>query len=76
MSDSSISLSRYRREVLERLASGPKTIDEAMQGRPNIMPMLIRAGWAESISSPETSGNATFVITEAGLRALSDGGWR
>lgn len=51
-------------QMLEALASGPKTLDEARQGRANRMPTLITSGFARSV------GDGIYEITDAGREAL------
>lgn len=55
-----------RYEVLNRLfeAARPLSIDEVMNDHPNIMPTLIRRGWA---TSAKPSG---YMITDAGMAAI------
>lgn len=71
-------LTRYRREVLERLAEGPKTLEDARAGHPNIMPTLIRMGLAQSLALGDPRNYWTtatlYEITEAGRLALDTKG--
>ena len=65
-------LTPRRREVLERLAAGPKTIDEARHGRSNEMPQLLELGWAE-YARVWADGRNYYQITDAGRRVLAEG---
>lgn len=58
-----------RRDVLNRMfeAARPLSIAEAMDGHPNIMPMLCRRGWAKYVIRPPAAG---YVITDKGMEAI------
>ncbi len=63
-------LTPYRRECLERLAETeqPLPIDDVMCGHPNIMPTLIRAGWA--VHANNDGDVAYYEITDMGRAIL------
>lgn len=64
-----MNLTPHRRDVLMRLATGPKTIDEARAERRNIMPSLIRMDLAQWCA--DNDGKAVYQITDKGREALN-----
>lgn len=61
-------LTPLRREVLNRMfeSGRPISIADAMNGHPNIMPTLVRFGWAKYRHTPPRG----YAITNDGMRVM------